>query len=347
MKKLYPFISIIIPVYNAAKYVERCLESIINQDFKDFEILIIDDGSSDSSFSICEKIALKDKRIKLFRQLNSGVSSARNKGIENAIGEWLCFYDADDSVPPNALQFLANTAINLQPDVIIGNYNEIISDNEVITYSNSLPKQCLLNRQDIIDSILNKAILPNNFFNSCCMKMYRRQIFIQYKLAFPIRRRAEDWLLNVNFFEIATSAVVIDDMVYNYHRNYQSAMTKYFPEQLKIWEQNLLIKKSLINRYNYNISDSTLYSNLANKILWLCFYLSGEGKNNEVKKIISKQISRKAFALCDINIVDRKFKIVPILINNNFFSVSSHYFQLMNYVYKFKRRFKRRFKSQI
>lgn len=91
-----PKISIIVPVYKAEEYLPRCIESILSQDFTDFELLLIDDGSPDSSGKICDNYAAKDSRIRVFHQKNGGVSSARNLGLDNACGEWISFIDADD-----------------------------------------------------------------------------------------------------------------------------------------------------------------------------------------------------------------------------------------------------------
>lgn len=96
-------ISIIVPVYNIEKYLQRCIESILAQKFVDFELLLIDDGSKDKSGDICDNFALKDKRIKVFHKENGGVSSARNLGIAKAQGEWITFIDSDDWVSEDYL----------------------------------------------------------------------------------------------------------------------------------------------------------------------------------------------------------------------------------------------------
>lgn len=91
-----PIISIIIPVYNAEKTLNRCVDSVLNQTFHDWELLLIDDGSKDRSMYLCDEYALKDKRIKVFHKKNGGVSSARNMGLDYARGEWITFVDSDD-----------------------------------------------------------------------------------------------------------------------------------------------------------------------------------------------------------------------------------------------------------
>ena len=98
-----PKVSFIVPVYNAGKYLHRCIDSLMQQSFTDFEVLLVDDGSSDDSGKICNDYAAKDERVKVFRKVNGGVSSARNLGLDNASGEYISFVDADDYLETNAM----------------------------------------------------------------------------------------------------------------------------------------------------------------------------------------------------------------------------------------------------
>lgn len=99
-------ISVIVPVYNAEKYLNRCIESVLDQTFKDFELILVDDGSKDSSGNICEKYAGRDQRIKVIHQENKGQAAARNRGVLNAAGEWIAFVDADDMIQKQMLEYL-------------------------------------------------------------------------------------------------------------------------------------------------------------------------------------------------------------------------------------------------
>ena len=91
-----PMVSVIVPVYNSSQYLHRCIDSILYQSFNDFEVLLIDDGSIDNSGEICDEYAVKDSRVRVFHKENGGVSSARNVGLGNAVGEWVTFVDSDD-----------------------------------------------------------------------------------------------------------------------------------------------------------------------------------------------------------------------------------------------------------
>ena len=99
-----PIISVVVPVYNIEKYLDRCITSILNQTFRDFELLLVDDGCTDNSGAICDRYASNDDRVRVFHKPNGGVSSARNRGIEEAQGQFICFVDSDDWVETTYLQ---------------------------------------------------------------------------------------------------------------------------------------------------------------------------------------------------------------------------------------------------
>lgn len=114
-----PRISIIVPVYNPGKYLRECIDSILAQTFSDFELILIDDGSTDSSPAICDNYATRDSRIHVIHQPNSGVSAARNAGLDSARGEWISFIDSDDTINPKMLETLLNSAINEKADIVM------------------------------------------------------------------------------------------------------------------------------------------------------------------------------------------------------------------------------------
>ncbi|MCQ2577012.1 MAG: glycosyltransferase family 2 protein [Treponema sp.] len=114
-----PKISVIIPVYKVEQFLEDCVKSLLSQTFTDFEIILVDDGSPDNSGALCDKYAASDSRIKVFHKENGGVSSARNKGIEIAEGEWICFVDSDDWVEPDYLEVMYQTALENKADVSV------------------------------------------------------------------------------------------------------------------------------------------------------------------------------------------------------------------------------------
>lgn len=124
LSQMHPGISIIIPVFNVADWLNDCVDSILSQSFTDYEVLLIDDGSSDGSETICDEYAKKDKRIRVFHKANGGISSTRNYGLELAVGKWICFVDADDLfISPDALKVMFSHATDMV-DLVIEGYLE-------------------------------------------------------------------------------------------------------------------------------------------------------------------------------------------------------------------------------
>ena len=114
-----PLVSVIIPVYNVAPYLEEALESVINQSYNNLEILVIDDGSTDGSEIICEEYAARDKRIRVIYQVNGGLSDARNTGLDLAAGEYIAFLDSDDAYRSNMIEVMLRAVMRYQADIII------------------------------------------------------------------------------------------------------------------------------------------------------------------------------------------------------------------------------------
>ena len=145
-----PLISVIVPVYNAAQYLPRCLDSILGQSFTGFELLLIDDGSTDVSGTICDAYAEKDSRVRVFHKENGGVSSARNWGLNEAEGDWVSFVDADDELLPNGLKVMVY-GISDEVDMVMAGY-EVCNDNGDKTYSIDYNvSKFLSNEQSVIE----------------------------------------------------------------------------------------------------------------------------------------------------------------------------------------------------
>ena len=129
------FFSIIVPIFNARKYIEECLQSIKNQSFQDFEVILIDDGSNDGSSDICDQFAILDKRFRSIHKRNEGVAKARNLGILSSVGKFLCFIDADDFLDSDYLNIFFKTIIeNKDVDVIQVGFRNYPSKKECIPF---------------------------------------------------------------------------------------------------------------------------------------------------------------------------------------------------------------------
>ena len=145
---MIPIVSIIVPVFNSEKYIEKCLKSLLAQTYKDLEILVIDDGSKDNSSDVVRQLQLDDQRIKLICQENQGVSSARNKGIEMSKGQYIVFVDSDDYVESNYVETLLDLYEEERGDVAISNY---VINHDVIDVQD----------QDVVEKFDSKTAIIN------------------------------------------------------------------------------------------------------------------------------------------------------------------------------------------
>lgn len=166
-------ISVIVPVYNMERYLDRCLQSIVDQTYKDLEILLINDGSKDNSLAIMNNWQNKDNRIKVFDKPNGGQGSARNLGLDNAKGEYISFVDSDDILVPNAYEVLLNNIIGFQGDMsVCATYH--FAKEEMIVFDEHKNNTACLTRADA----MNDRFLYHKYItDSPCDKLYRRELF--------------------------------------------------------------------------------------------------------------------------------------------------------------------------
>lgn len=220
-------ISVIIPVYNAEPYLNKCLDSIVNQNCKDLEVIIINDGSTDNSPAICEENTKKDSRIRLFHQDNKGLVYTRKLGIERARGEYITFIDADDYIDSEAFEVLSNIIDDSQPDMVVYGLKEVYFDHVTERVNRFEPgvygKESLIN--DIIPSMLSQSsffdfgILPN----LVCKLIKKSFIDRSYLSISKNVTVGEDADMTFQLLAQADSLQIFDFCPYNY-RKYDSSM---------------------------------------------------------------------------------------------------------------------------
>lgn len=235
-------ISIIIPVYNVEKYLRSCLDSIIEQSYKNIEIILINDGSKDSSAEICDEYALIDSRIKVVHKKNEGVSSARNIGIEMATGEYISFVDSDDWTTPESYSILAEKIILAnKPDIIRFN---AYKNNSII---NPLPLNGVLKDKDLREKFVYPMIGAEHFDGTFILGVpwlycLKKELIDRYKLRFILYNRLEDRLFNISALLRAESVLFITEALYHYRTNDGSISNNYNPEY---WEREVDYLKAL------------------------------------------------------------------------------------------------------
>ena len=208
-----PLFSFVIPVYNVKSYLERCLDSILAQDYDSWEAILVDDGSTDESGEICDEYAARDKRFKVFHKLNGGVSSARNVGLNNVCGQWIWFVDSDDCIVDNALSCLYEYIISYKCDTIFFGM-KIVHINSTTTvkppYLTGLAKTALLSQ---ISCFAN----PTMIFDSSIIK--------KHSLRFTEGiRMAEDLEFQYKYLAYNKSPISVDNCLYIYNCREASAM---------------------------------------------------------------------------------------------------------------------------
>lgn len=212
-------ISIVVPVFNAERYLPHCVESILAQTYKNWELILVDDGSLDRSGTICDAFAKQDSRIHVIHQENGGVSSARNTGIEYATGEWLVFIDADDSINSLTLEECARHFEN--NDVIRFSMRLIFSQNE------DRFKDFIL--EDMSKDDYLNWIVSRKTFLGVCGGMYRTRLIQDNRIRFnPTIINGEDWLMLATIVNNSSSCFFIQAPLYYYNRTNNQSCTYSF-----------------------------------------------------------------------------------------------------------------------
>lgn len=212
-----PLISVVVPVYNVGPYVERCIRSIQKQTYTNWELIVVDDGSSDDSGNICEELGKEDSRIHVVHKENGGVSSARLKGLIESKGEYISFLDADDALRENALSCLNEYSRRYCADVVIGDFESNAGGDMTQLHSNK--RLGLLNNTDYLEStVLLKLSMSTQ------ARLYKRHVFESLNLNLDRRIvQNEDFLWNLIISQNIKTAFVVDKVVYSVYSRDGSA----------------------------------------------------------------------------------------------------------------------------
>lgn len=212
-------ISIIVPIYNAERFLRQCINSILDQDYTVFEIILVNDGSKDASLDIC--YSYDDHRIVVINQKNGGVSSARNAGLEVAKGEYVTFVDSDDTLPVNALSLLVKGMKDNFVDMVIGSF--MFQHGDIYRSHSSRLAKGLYSFSSLLSGFIDDGTLSGFLFGSVCGTLYRKDIIEQYQLHFnPEVKNNEDGLFNFEYALKTKSVYVLSECVY-YYRQYNTS----------------------------------------------------------------------------------------------------------------------------
>ncbi len=270
-------VSVIVPVYKAESYLHKCLDSILQQSFRDFELILVDDGSPDASGMICDEYAKIDQRVSVVHKANGGVSSARQTGLNMAKGDYVIFVDSDDWVEPDYLSELYNKALHESADMVVCDFYEIERGEK--------------NRVDCSFEFVSSDELVKSLFCGfhcfCMNKMVRRSAFTDNSIEFPLDISiGEDMYVMVSLFKAGIIPVYLNRALYNYtidvnanslSRNFS---LNHYRDTLRMLD---LFRKLMKGHIHYNVCEDYIIHRLISRCFYGQLFSSKEFKNEMSK----------------------------------------------------------------
>lgn len=316
-----PVLSIIVPVYRVEKYLRKCVDSILSQTFKDFELILVDDGSPDSCGKICDEYAMLDSRIRVIHQANKGLSAARNAGLDICKGKFIAFVDSDDYIEPNMYEILIRNIIKHNTDIAvcgIKNYFDNKPQNNETESCESF-KEMVLTKEQCFDMIFSKNdIITVVAWN----KVYRREVFSNIR--YPEGQIYEDIYVIVDILSQCNAVFVTAAKLYNYRRHNGSISgSKYNDRE---------IDRIISSEKNYSFFKAYYPQYLEHVKAYLCtsyFLVLGkmvmdfdEAKPEDMKFIVNKLNDKIIFVLKSNEFtLRRKLSAIALRIHPRLFKV--------------------------
>lgn len=253
-------VSVIVPVYRAEKYLKECIESILSQTYQNIELILVDDGSTDTSPSICDAYAADDERVRVFHKENGGVSSARNLGLEKARGEYIVFVDSDDKAYPTLIERLISCAA---PDrIVLCNYS--IIDEKGIRLKSG---ERIENQENCeISEVISNVLVYRTMMGSIWRSLFPAGLIHRHQITFPPCRFSEDQLFLFRVLSHCTGVTILREELYQY-RIYNGSATSqgYFENFLQDREQYYISLKPILQDLGFE--DKLMHKIRASAIL--------------------------------------------------------------------------------
>lgn len=298
-------VSVIVPIYNSEKYLAKCIESLIVQKYNNLEILLIDDGSMDSSGPICDKYSKKDSRIRVIYQKNAGVASARNVGIDNATGEYVCFVDSDDWLPENSINDLMTGICESGADICVGSMVRIFLQKKIKMETDD--DLILMNDYKTVAKEVFRKESPLVFIAA---KLYKLSIIRKYGLTYDEEMKLfEDACFVFRYLRYCESIKFIDKNVYYYNQIMTISASRKFYIEYNKWAYSRFSKQvELVNGFKHSIEGKKLLDSELVKIFResCSHYINSTLPEVQIKKKIKENeqlllplISRDGIKLLD------------------------------------------------
>lgn len=335
--KEQPQVSIIVPVYNVENYIERCLNSLVNQTFKDIEIITINDGSTDKSLELLNKYAKEDIRISVIDLGDEGVSYCRNLGIEKANGKYIMFVDSDDWIDSSMVEVMYKKAEENKLDLVMCSYIREFKDHSKEKIFN-LPQEIIYKDNEVKNELLRKLVGPIkeelsnpemlDALGTVWGKLYRADILKENKIKFVDLKEigsAEDTLFNIFTFNYLKKLMFLNKPMYHYWRDNLKSVTSQYNPKLK--EQRKVFFKYISDFIKENNFEQVFEEALNNRI---CTSVLGLGliecsKNNKISRInkiknikiiINEEYIRNAYKNLELKYFSIHWRIFYFFIKN-------------------------------
>ena len=318
-----PKVSIIVPVYNVEKYLERCITSLKNQTLEDIEIILVDDSSTDSSLEICNKMAREDSRIKVIHKVNEGAGKARNAALEIVTGEYIGFVDSDDFVDTDMFKTLYEKAIKYNSELVISGVlfvdgNMFSEDGECICktyFDKDTHFDTKENLKKLIMGIIGATPEDSDdskYGMSVWKNLFKREIIKQNNITFQSEREmlSEDALFMIDYITCIKKATGINEAFYNYCRNGDSISKAYKKDR---FEKSLVFVSEVEKRFKKDIESWEYQIYIYRFWQGMCRVICSQeimyAKENNIKYT---DLKKKLKKVCAHELTERVFKVYPV-----------------------------------
>lgn len=235
-------VTVVIPIYNTQQYLNRCIESVINQTYKSLEIILVDDGSPDDCPKICDEWAKRDGRIKVIHKQNQGLGMARNTGIDNATGDYICFFDSDDYIEPDTIEKCVEAASDHNADVVAFGHDDVLPDSTVLATHIPCDESRLVCGKEIVEFLLPMCLSSNvrnyekwDLSFSAWNKLFSLSVIRNANWRFVSEREiiSEDFYSLTELYCQINRVYLLNDVLYHYTVNMASLSRSYRPDRFE------------------------------------------------------------------------------------------------------------------
>ena len=328
-------VTIVLPIYNVEKYLNRCINSIVNQTYKNLEIILVDDGSPDKCPEMCDEWEKKDTRIKVIHKQNEGLGMARNTGIENATGDYICFFDSDDYLELTAIEKLYKLAEKTDPDIVTYGYSKVNDSGNI--YEKSIPnvKKITYEKKEIMEEFLPDMIFEvetsdnHNLHMSAWASMYSLEVILNSGWRFVSEREviAEDVYSLMVLYQNIRRVSVLEEALYYYCDN-GASLTHVFRKdrykKIKYFHQ-ACIKKANELKYSSKIKLRLAGPYYNFTLAAMKMIVMSKNKKQEkieaLNEIILDQYLRNVLETLDVGKKDKKKRIINYFIKKKLVNI--------------------------